>query len=121
MVRVTTTTLVVLLAGCAADIRSSGVMKVGPDTFTLSTVTNGAAGGELGATRSALEEANRYCSDQKREIIVANIDSKSGIGPARRDGHATLIFRCLLAGDPDLKRPIYQPTPGTVIEDRRAR
>ena len=118
MVRVITATLVVLVAGCAADLRSSGVMKVGPDTFTVSTVTNGAAGGELGAKQTALEEANRYCSDNKREILVANIDSKKG--PAR-DGQAMLIFRCLLAGDPDLKRPIYQPTPSTVIEDRRTR
>jgi hypothetical protein len=114
---VITATLVVLLAGCATT-RSSGVLKVGPDTFTISTTTNGAAGGELGAKQSALEEANRYCSDQKREILVANIDSKRG---SARDGHATLIFRCLLAGDPDLKRPIYQPTPSTVIEDRRAK
>jgi hypothetical protein len=116
-----TATLVVLLAGCAAELRSSGVMKVGPDTFTVSTVTNGAAGGELGAKQGALEEANRYCSEQKREILLTNIDSKSGYGPARRDGHATLIFRCLVAGDPDLQRPIIRQAPNTVIEDRRSK
>jgi hypothetical protein len=118
--------MVVVLAGCVTHepiTRSSGVAKLGPDTYTVSTITNGKAGGEMEARQNALGEANRYCADQKLEIVVTSIKTATGRAGtfAQRDGHASLIFRCLVAGDPDLKRPDYQPIPSTVIEDRRTR
>ena len=98
--------LLVVLAGCAS---SSGVQKIGPDTYTVSSSTTGYSGLEAGARKRTLEEANAHCSGMGREIMVTNLNAA---GTWNR-GNAAVTFRCLAKGDPDL-----EPVPSAVIQTR---
>lgn len=107
-------TLLVTLVGCAPT--SSGVLKMGPDTYSVSTSALYAAGGPAGAKAAAYREAGAYCSGMGKEMLVLN-EQQSGI--ATGPGGSDIVFRCLAAGDPELKRPVYRAAPNAVIEDRR--
>jgi hypothetical protein len=102
-----------ILAGCAS---SSGVMKVGPDTFTISASAVHAAGGSVGARASAYREADAHCRGMGREVLVTNDRTTRD---AWNQGVSEVVFRCLAAGDPELRRPDYRPTPDVVIQDQR--
>jgi len=78
------------MMGCTST-NSSGVLKVGPDTYTVATSANGWAGGLIEAKRMALSEANQYCAQQGKEILVT---SKEDVGP----GKTEVTFRCLRKG-----------------------
>jgi len=106
--------IMILLTACA---QSSGVLKMGPDTYSLSVHAAPARGGESGARNIALTEANAKCASEDKEIIVTNISS--GRSTHLPGGTVEVTFRCLSKGDPDLQRPIYRTAPTTVIEDRR--
>jgi hypothetical protein len=54
-----------IVTGCTS---SSGVLKVAPDTYTVSA--SSPTGVE--ARKVALTEANEYCSKLGREIVVTN-------------------------------------------------
>jgi len=102
------------LVSCA---QSSGVLKLGPDTYTVSVHAAPARGGESGAKRLAVTEANQYCSSLGKEILVSNISShRSTHFPG---GTVDITFSCFDKGDADLVRPTYQKPPDVVIEDRR--
>jgi hypothetical protein len=103
-----------VLVGCA---HSSGALKMGPDTYSLSVHAAPARGGETGARNLALTEANEKCASEKKEIMVTNIGS--GRSTHLPGGTVEVTFRCLVKGDPDLQRPVYRTAPTTVIEDRR--
>lgn len=60
----------VLLTACT---QSSGVLKMGPDTYSASAAAAPAAGGYSEARRMALTEANQYCAQMGKEILVKNI------------------------------------------------
>lgn len=100
-----------VLVGCAS---SSGVQKVGPDTYTVSSATDGYTGREAGARKRALEEANAHCAGMGREIMVTSLNAA---GTWNR-GNAAVTFRCLAKGDPDLHRPDLEPAPTAVIQTR---
>jgi hypothetical protein len=86
-----------LLAGCA---HSSGVLKMGPDTFTASAAASPARGGVSGARQIALAEANEHCVRMGQEILVTNITTATiNIYGA---GSAEVTFRCLAKGGPEL-------------------
>lgn len=104
------------LCACAM---SSGVLKMGPDTYTLTVGASPLREGVVGAKQLALEEASRYCSAAGREILVTNTSSETI--NVRGAGTMDITFRCLAAGDPDLQRPDYRVPATTVIEDRRTR
>lgn len=90
---------------------------MGPDTYTVSVHAAPARGGESGARKIALTEANVYCASLGREILVSNISSaRSTHFPG---GTVEATFSCLPKDDPDLKRPEYRKEPNVVIEDRR--
>jgi hypothetical protein len=114
MSRIILIALLVILNGCA---RSSGVLKLGPDTYTVQAHASLARGGEAGARNIALTEANEYCTSQGKEIFVTN--TRSGASTYGPGGDVEVMFRCLAMNDPELKRPNLQPVPNTVIEDRR--
>lgn len=103
-----------ILCGCS---QSSGVLKMGPDTYTVSVHAAPIRGGESGARKIALTEASNKCVAEGGEILVTNIESKPSSHLA--GGTVNLTFRCLSANDPDLKRPEYKPAPNVVIEDKR--
>lgn len=104
---------IALLAGCA---QSSGVLKMGPDTYSVSVHAAPARGGASGARRIAMAEANEACAAQGREILVQNITS--GASSHLPGGTVDVMFQCLNQNDPGLQRPVYSPTPDVVIEKR---
>ena len=106
--------LIALLCGCA---QSSGVLKLGPDTYTVQVHAAPARGGEAGARKIALTEANEYCTSQSKEILVTN--TNSGASTHLPGGTMEVIFLCLAKDDPELKRPNLRPVPTTTIDDRR--
>jgi len=79
----------VLLVGCSTH--SSGVLKVGPDTYTVSTSAGPWAGGIVEAKRMALSEANQYCAQQGKDIFVISKEDP-------RMGPTEVTFRCLKKG-----------------------
>lgn len=105
----------VLLSACA---QSSGVHKLGPDTYSVSVHAAPMRGGEPGARSLALTEANAKCAGEGKEIVVTN--TSSGRSTHLPGGTVEITFQCLTKGDPDLRRPSYRSAPSAVIEDRRS-
>lgn len=103
-----------VLAACAM---SSGILRMGPDTYSVSVAASPARGGTVGAKRVALTEAGQYCAASGKDILVTNTSAET----TTRVGAGTfdVTFRCLAKGDPDLQRPDYTRPPTTIIEDRR--
>lgn len=105
--------LVVAATGCA---QSSGAMKMGPDTYTISTHAAPALGGESGAKNRSLTEANTYCESMGKNIVVTSMETKQSTHLP--GGTADITFMCLADGDPDLQRPQYEPAADLVVETR---
>lgn len=87
--------VMVALVGCAT---SSGILPSGPNTYTVAEHYSLIRGGGAAAQVEALKEANAYCAQQERQLLVS-IDMPTAYG---RD--YSLTFRCLLPGDPALTR-----------------
>lgn len=98
-----------MLAGCA----DSGPIKVGPDTYTISTRVP--FGGPASAKGQALKEANVFCESHRREILLQHIQA-SECALHGGCGEAEIIFLCLSSNDPQLKRPKYSSEPTQKIE-----
>lgn len=106
---------IVALTGCA---NSSGVVKIGPDTFTISTSASPGKGGVPAAKRIAYEEAGAECSRRGLEVLTLSERSSS---PTWTEGMAKteLNFRCLRADDPEFKRQRLEASPDLIIEKRQ--
>jgi len=68
----------------------------------------------------ALTDAAQHCAAMGREILVTNISTGTtnvsyGAVPA------SVTFRCLATGDPELTRPDYQRPADVRTEDARQR
>jgi hypothetical protein len=98
---------------------SSGVMKMGPDTYSTSVAASPIRGGTVGAKQMAMNDAGQYCAASGKEILVTNTSSQTTNNAGA--GTVDITFRCLAKGDPDLVRPDYRKPADTVIEDRRSR
>ena len=105
--------LALALGGCA---QSSGVLKMGPDTYTVSIHAAPARGGQSGAKKLAYAEAAEHCAKMGREMLVAN--TYSGESSHLPGGTVDLNFQCLAKGDRDLRRPTYASEPAIVIQKR---
>jgi hypothetical protein len=103
-----------LLVGCA---QSGGVLPMGPDTYSTSAAAAPARGGWSEARRLALTEANQHCASLGKEILV--MDVSTATTNLYGAGSASVTFRCLSPGDPELVRPDIRRVPDAVIEDRR--
>jgi hypothetical protein len=103
------------LTGCST---SSGVLKMGPDTFSITTEASFGKGGISAAKRIAYKEAWDECSKHGLEVFVLN---ERTIGTTFTDGmaKAELTFRCLRPDDPEFKRQRYEKTPDIIIENRQ--
>jgi hypothetical protein len=102
------------LTSCAATY---DVAKMGPDTYSVSAQASPARGGASGSRSMALNKATDYCQGMGREMLVKNISGHTtNIYGA---GGVDVTFQCLVAGDPELRRPDYQRPPDVVIQDRR--
>lgn len=102
------------LVACA---NSSGVMKIGPDTFTISTSASPGKGGVPAAKRIAYEEAAAECARRGLEVFTL---SEKTASPTWTDGMANmeLNFRCLRADDPEFQRQRLQSSPDQITERR---
>lgn len=99
-----------LAAACGLKTYSTGVMQLGPDTYTVSADDLN----ESTAKQAALRQAQQRCSGLNREILVTNMKLSRG-DRALFD----VTFRCLEKSDPELARPNYRKEPDVVIEDKR--
>jgi len=102
-----------LAAGCAY---STGILPVGPDTYTVSEQYTIARGGNSMAERTALTEANVFCEQRGRKFLPVNMTQPSAI--AISPAGYSVTFRCLSPGDPELHRPRFESSPNLVIENR---
>ena len=102
-----------LTVGC---IQSSGVLKMGPDTYSISVHAAPGQGGMTGSKRTAINEANAHCSAMRKEIVITNADSH----PSTHfpGGTTDVTFLCLDKRDIELKRPKYRDSPDIIIENR---
>lgn len=103
-----------ILLGAAALVACStttDAVKVGPDTYSTSAHGCGPCGGASKAQELVLTQAAAQCQKLNRELLVKSIQVVTN--------DATVIFRCLSAGDPELQRPNIELTPNAVIEDKR--
>lgn len=106
---------VLVLAGCAT---SSGVLQLGPDTYTISTAADMFRGGGAGARQEALTAAQKHCVSMGKELMTTNINVGGFVGGGNT---ISVNFRCLAKGDPELQRPDFQRAPDVVIQDQRGR
>lgn len=102
------------IVGCATN---TGVLPIGPDTYSLSVERAPILGGRSEARRVALTEAGAYCAKQGKELMV--VGTSTFASAAVRDTGLDVQFRCLDANDPGLHRPTLVRSPAAVIEVRQ--
>jgi uncharacterized lipoprotein YmbA len=106
------TVFILVIAGCSS---TSGVLQMGPDTYTLSVGASGTgsiSGNDARAKKDALVEANQFCSSKGKQILVQNSNMKSTIAGSTSE----LIFQCI--DNTDTNRPVYRKEPNLIIENR---
>lgn len=103
--------LVLLLTGCGS---TGTVMKLGPDTYTVSASKHYTSGGAVAKT-NALEAANKYCTELGKEVLVKNMTNSFDVPFYTY----SVNFQCLSKNDPELSRPTYKPVPNVVIENNK--
>jgi len=111
--------LILLAAVLSACAQSSGILKMGPDTYSITAYASIVRGAESGAKRTAIKDATEYCTSQGKEILVTNISCGGNPRPFHNGAECDITFQCLDKNDPELKRPHYRYAPSAVIEDRR--
>lgn len=102
-----------VLGGC---MRTGDILKMGPDTYSVSSYRAPIFGGASGAQSNAIKEANAHCESIGKEIIVSNthkVYSRHKMG-----GTSEITFMCLDREDSELTRPKYRANPDVVIENR---
>ena len=85
--------LVSCLFSCTS---SSGVVKLGPDAYTVSASAPPLQGGSAKAQKIALSEANEFCAKSGNEIHVIELKVSSY--------NADVIFRCVDRAAPRLQQ-----------------
>jgi hypothetical protein len=63
-----------------------------------------------------LREADAFCRSQSKQPMPVRMNATDG--SFSQFGHASLQFRCLSDGDPDLQRRNLRSVPNVVIEDQ---
>jgi hypothetical protein len=103
--------VVAAITGCST---SSGVLKMGADTFSVYAHAAPIRGGLATAKQTAYVEANKECNGAGKEMLVLSerID--------RQGTSLTLVFKCLKSGDPELaKSPEFINHPDITIEEQK--
>lgn len=100
----------ITVSACGLKTYSSGVLPMGPDTFSVSADDLNAST----AKQAAHSQAQAHCASLGKEILVMNTKASR----ATRNIY-DVTFRCLSKGDPELTRPTYTKEPDVVIEDKR--
>jgi len=100
---------VALLAGCGTT--TSEIITVGNDTYFISG--HGYAKKAPEAMTALYREANACCQNMGKKFVPVSTDSQSF---DLYSSSVNMHFRCLLAGDPELERPVIKRIPDTLIE-----
>jgi len=79
-----------VLAGCSTN---SGVLKTGPNSFTITTSASAGRGGLAAAKAMAYQQANEVCTQQAREIKVQQ-ETAEDISFTRGLARVDLTFAC---------------------------
>ena len=89
-------------AGCNTPAR---VTQIGADTFTVSARTP--HGGTASARDAALSAANQQCARLSKQLLVLKSSNNFELNEMKEIGSDIIdvTFRCLVAGDPALRRP----------------
>lgn len=106
---------VVLLSACA----TSGVVPVGIDTFMITK--QGVVGFQSGSSLKAelFPQAVAYCANAGKEFQPVSDNVLEGV-TYRNNPSAELTFRCLAAGDSELRRPTPKPYANVRVEQVNA-
>jgi len=90
-----------VISALSACSSSSGVIKIGNNTFTISTSASPGKGGVPAAKRIAYKEANDECT-RRDGLDVFTLSEKSS-SPTWTEGMAKveLNFQCLKSNTPD--------------------
>ena len=102
-----------LLVGCAGV---TDVVPVGQDTFMIAS--HGVMGwSSAGAQKAkAFQAAAEYCKNLGKELQpIRTSETPGGFG---KIAAGEVEFRCLMPGDPELRRPTLRPDPNVIIENR---
>lgn len=62
---------IIILQLCLAACTNTGAIKVGPDTYTVSTRVP--FGGPASAKGEALTEANKFCASMSQEMLLNRV------------------------------------------------
>jgi hypothetical protein len=100
-----TAAAVAALTSCGPP-KSYDVVKLGPDTYSVSATAFQTMGGVSAARTVAVNRGTQYCQAAGLEFLATNISSQ--MLDLTGSGTVDVTFRCLRAGDPELQRPIYQ-------------
>lgn len=100
--------------GCAGCGASTPVM-VGKDTYMLHNTDTWSWSSGDGLASDLFQGAGAFCARQNRTVMPMNVSTKDG--GFSNFGHASLVFRCLADGDPELRRPNLRPVPNVRIEN----
>lgn len=102
-----TLTVAFLGAALSACATTSGVVKIGPDTYMVERHATAGWTSDSGLKLDAIKDANAFCGSQKKETLVSGTsDQGATFGNGAR---AEIQFMCLEQGDPQLKRPMLTP------------
>jgi hypothetical protein len=85
--------LFLALGGCT----DTGPLKIGKDTYSISTRV--ALPGPAGAKGDALKEANKFCGDQNKEVLLQSENSQE-CALHGGCGEAEVTFLCVAENDP---------------------
>ena len=101
-----------LLTACS---QTSGVFKLGPDTYITSAAASPNAG-QLEAQRLALSEASKHCASMGKRI---NVMKTSDVIDTYGGGRSKLTFRCVAKEDPGIARHDVTKPLDVTFEDGR--
>ena len=105
------------LSGCAVN---SGVVPLGPDTYTISHQGSGFWTMPNSLRNEALKEANQYCNSNGKSFRVVSMEMLPqiplGVPGGPRFPIAEVQFMCLDKGDADLTRPRMEEGADIIIE-----
>lgn len=107
--RVALCSLLLIVSACT----SSGIVKVGPDTYSISAYHDYSF---TGAKQMAYKEANAYCAQEERLLLTIGTSQQQNRVAGIPTSNFELDFRCLEEDDPELHRPTLKKVPDVVIQ-----
>ncbi len=103
----------IFLSGCISY--SSGIIPMGPDTYTVSSNSEF---GAYKAKQRALQEANRFAETQGKYMIpVSTSEGKDTDFLGDKINTYDLVFRLVDEDDPEYQRTNLRKVPDVVIEE----